>query len=43
MEEVDGMHVGQSQGVVACRSSSSVRGDTLMTPDHIAFQVHKSG
>ena len=32
MEVVDCMHVGKSQGVVTCRSTSRVRGDTLITP-----------
>ena len=26
-----------------CRSTSCVRGDTLMTPDHIAVQVSSAG
>ena len=47
MEVVVGKHVGQSQGrlshVGRCRSTSRVRGDTLMTPDHSAFQVRSSG
>ena len=30
-------HVGR------CRRTSSVRGDTLITPDHIAFMVRGSG
>ena len=47
MEVVDGMHAGQSQGswslVGNRRSIARVRGDTLMTPDHTAFQVRSSG
>ena len=46
MEVVDGMHAGRSQGcwshVVRCRSTSRVRGDTLMTLDHTAIQVSSS-
>ena len=43
MEVVDGMHAGQSQGgLVVCQSTSRVRGDTLMTPDHTAIQVRSS-
>ena len=47
LEVVDGMHAGQSQGgwshVGRCRIVSRVRGDTLMTHDHIAIQVCCSG
>ena len=47
MEAVDSMNAGQCQGgwshVERCRSTSSVRGDTLMTPDHTAVQVRRSG
>ena len=47
MEVVDGMHAGQSQmgwsHFGRCRSISRVRGNTLMTSDHMAFQVHNSG
>ena len=43
LEVVDDMHAGQSQGgclhIGTCRSTSQVRGDTLMTPDHIAVQL----
>ena len=46
MEMVDGMHAGQSQRdwvhVVRCQSISRLRGDTLMTSDHTAVQVHSS-
>ena len=46
MEVVDGVHEGQSQGgwlhVGRCQSTSRVRGDTLMTPDHTAVQVRSS-
>ena len=47
MEVVDGRHAGQSQlgwsHIDRCRRTSPVRGDTLMTPDHTAFQVCGSG
>ena len=47
LEVVDGIHVGQSQGgwshVARCRSTSPVRGDTLMTPDPTTFQVRSYG
>ena len=47
MEVVDGMHVGQSRrslsNVGRCRSTPRVPGDTLMTPDHTAIQVRRSG
>ena len=46
MEVVDGMHTGRRQGgwshVGRDRSTSRVQGDTLMTPDHTAFQVRSS-
>ena len=46
MEMVDGMHAGQIRAccshVGRCRSTSTVRGDTQMTPDHTAFQVRSS-
>ena len=42
----DDMHAGQSQGgwsnVGRCWSTSRVRDDILMTPDHTTDQVHSS-
>ena len=47
MKVMDGKHAGQFLGgwshVGRCRSTSRVRSDTLMTPDHIAVQVRCSG
>ena len=44
MEVMDGMHAGQSWSHVGrFRSTSRVRGDTLITPDHIAVQVRALG
>ena len=43
MKVVDGIEAGQSQGVGRCRCIYRVRGDTLMTPNHIAVQVCTSG
>ena len=43
VEVVHGMHAEQRQGswlhVGICQSTSRVRGDTLMTPNHTAVQV----
>ena len=43
----DGMNARQSHGGCShagkCRSSSRVRGDAVMTPDHTAVQVRSSG
>ena len=46
MEVVGGMLLGQIRGgwwyVGRCRSTSLVRGSTLMTPDHTALQMNGS-
>ena len=46
MEVVDGMHEGQNQGgrshVRRSWYTLSLRGDTLMTPDHTVVQVRSS-
>ena len=45
MEVVNGMYTGQCHGrwshVERCWSTSRVRGDTLMAPDHTAFQMSR--
>ena len=47
LEEVDGMHAGQSKGVWShvgrCRSIFQLPGDTLMTLNHTHDQMRRSG
>ena len=47
MEVVDGMQAGKRQGgwshVGRCRSTSRVRGDTLMNSDHAVVKMRSSG
>ena len=46
MEVVDGKHEGQARGgwshVRRCRSTSRVQSETVMPPDHTAFQMRSS-